>query len=85
MRRGQLVLLAVAVAALPASASASPVTVLGHNGHAQTVLSTSASFGYGVRTFTLPKLSRGTYGVRLAATDLAGNLSRITGSLQIGS
>jgi hypothetical protein len=49
------------------------------------VFSTSASFGYGVRTFTIPALAAGTYGVRLAATDLAGNFSRITGTLTVGS
>ena len=48
------------------------------------VFSTSASFGYGVRTFTIPALKAGTYGVRLAATDLAGNFSRITGTLTVG-
>ena len=49
-----------------------------------TVFSTSASFAYGVRTFTVPGLKAGTYGVRLAATDLAGNFSRITGTLTVG-
>jgi D-glucuronyl C5-epimerase C-terminus len=49
-----------------------------------TVFSTSASFAYGVRTFTVPALKAGTYGVRLAATDLAGNFSRITGTLTVG-
>jgi D-glucuronyl C5-epimerase C-terminus len=48
------------------------------------VFSTSASFGYGVRTFTVPALKAGTYGVALAATDLAGNFSRITGTLPVG-
>jgi D-glucuronyl C5-epimerase C-terminus len=48
------------------------------------VLSTSASFAYGVRTFSVPALKAGTYGVRLAATDLAGNFSRITGTLTVG-
>jgi hypothetical protein len=50
-----------------------------------TVFSTSASFAYGVRTFTVPALKAGTYGVRLAATDLAGNFSRTTGTLTVGS
>jgi hypothetical protein len=50
-----------------------------------TVFSTSASFGYGVRTFTIPALKAGTYGVRLAATDLAGNFGRITGTLTVAS
>jgi D-glucuronyl C5-epimerase C-terminus len=49
-----------------------------------TVFSTSASFAYGVRTFTVPALPAGTYAVRLAATDLAGNFSRITGALTVG-
>ena len=49
-----------------------------------TVFSTSASFGYGVRTFTVPALAAGSYGVRLAATDLAGNFSRTTGTLTVG-
>jgi hypothetical protein len=49
-----------------------------------TVLSTSANFAYGVRTFTVPGLKAGTYAVRLAATDLAGNFSRITGTLTVG-
>jgi hypothetical protein len=49
------------------------------------VFSTSASFGYGVRTFTVPALKAGTYGVTLAATDLAGNFSRITGTLTVGA
>jgi hypothetical protein len=49
-----------------------------------TVFSTSASFAYGVSTFTVPGLPAGTYGVRLAATDLAGNFSRTTGALTVG-
>jgi hypothetical protein len=48
-----------------------------------TVFSTSASFGYGVRRFTVPALKAGTYGVRLAATDLAGNFARTTGTLTV--
>jgi hypothetical protein len=50
----------------------------------QTVFATSASFGYGDDSFTIPRLTRaGTYGVTLAGTDLAGNFSRITGSLNV--
>ena len=50
----------------------------------RTVFATSASFGYGVRSFTIPRIKKaGTYGVVLAATDLAGNFGRITGNLQI--
>jgi D-glucuronyl C5-epimerase C-terminus len=48
------------------------------------VFATSASFGHGVRSVTIPRLKkRGTYGVVLTATDLAGNFARITGDLQI--
>jgi hypothetical protein len=48
------------------------------------VFSTSASFSYGVHTFTIPRIKKaGTYGVVLAATDLAGNFARMTGDLQI--
>jgi len=50
----------------------------------RTVFATSASFGYGVHSFTIPRLKKpGTYGVVLTATDLAGNFARITGDLQI--
>jgi len=50
----------------------------------RTVFATSASFGYGVHSFTIPRLKKpGTYGVVLTATDLAGNFTRITGDLQI--
>ncbi len=45
---------------------------------------TSAYFGYGVGSFSVPPLpGPGTYGVRLAATDLAGNFHRITGTLTV--
>jgi hypothetical protein len=48
----------------------------------QTVFLTSAEFGYGTHAFAIPPLRRGiTYGIRLAATDLAGNFNRITGKL----
>jgi hypothetical protein len=50
----------------------------------RTVFSTSADLPYGVDNFTVPRLRQaGTYGVVLAATDLAGNFARITGSLQV--
>ena len=50
----------------------------------RTVYATSASFGHGTRTFTVPRIKKpGTYGVVLTATDLAGNYARITGSLQV--
>lgn len=50
----------------------------------RTVFATSASFGYGTRSFTVPRIRKaGRYGVVLTATDLAGNYARITGNLQI--
>lgn len=50
----------------------------------KTVFATSASFGYGARSFTVPRLKQaGAYGVVLTATDLAGNFARVTGNLQI--
>jgi hypothetical protein len=50
----------------------------------QTAFATSASFSHGVHTFAIPALKhRGTYAVRLAATDLAGNFARIVGTLQV--
>jgi hypothetical protein len=54
------------------------------NGAGRTVYATSASFSYGTHSFTIPRITkRGTYGVVLAATDLAGNFARITGDLLI--
>jgi hypothetical protein len=47
------------------------------------VFLTSADFGYGRDSFTLPALRAGAYTVDLAATDLAGNFARITGALQV--
>ena len=45
---------------------------------------TSAGFPYGIDHFTIPALkSAGTYGVRLAATDLAGNFAAIAGTLRV--
>lgn len=49
----------------------------------QTFLATSAYFAYGVGALAIPALSPGRYAVRLAATDLAGNFSRITGTLSV--
>jgi hypothetical protein len=50
----------------------------------QTVFSTSATFPYGVHSFAVPAIKRtGQYTIHLAATDLAGNFSRIVGSVQI--
>lgn len=51
---------------------------------ASTVLSTSASFGYGVDHFAAPALKTpGTYTVALAGTDLAGNFARTTSTLTV--
>ena len=49
----------------------------------KTVFLTSADFAYGVQRFRVPALSAGSYTIRLAATDLAGNFSRTVGSLQV--
>jgi hypothetical protein len=38
---------------------------------------TSATFGYGVRSITVPKLAAGSYTVTLTATDLAGNYASL--------
>ncbi len=48
-----------------------------------TLLATSAYFAYGVGAFAILPLSPGRYTVRLAATDLAGNFSRLTGTLSV--
>jgi D-glucuronyl C5-epimerase C-terminus len=48
-----------------------------------TAFATSAEFGYGRDGFSVPGLRAGTYSVRLAATDLAGNFKRITGTLKV--
>jgi hypothetical protein len=45
------------------------------------VFLTSAYFPYGVNAFAIPSLRAGQYEIRLAATDLAGNFSRITGTV----
>jgi hypothetical protein len=50
---------------------------------ATTKFSTSASFPYGVRNFTLPAQKPGLYSVTLTATDLAGNFTRTSGTLNI--
>src|SRR5262249_3245549 len=58
------------------------IVVVGPGGH--TLFSTSANFGYGTRSFVLPSLKhKGTYTIRLAATDLNGNFSRIEGTIQV--
>jgi D-glucuronyl C5-epimerase C-terminus len=48
-----------------------------------TVFLTSAQFPYGTHSFQIPALARGTYTVRLAATDLARNFSGIQGTLRV--
>lgn len=51
---------------------------------AHTAFLTSASFPHGTDHFTLPAVKRpGSYSVLLVATDLAGNVTRTTGTLQI--
>jgi hypothetical protein len=50
---------------------------------ASTLLATSAGFSHGVHAFTLPALRPGSYTVRLGATDLAGNFSRVVGTLAV--
>jgi hypothetical protein len=58
------------------------IVVVGPGGN--TLYSTSASFGHGTRSFTVPPLKhKGTYTIRLAATDLAGNFNRIVGTIQV--
>ena len=47
------------------------------------VFETSASFPYGVHSFSIPALARGSFTVRLAATDLASNFARIVTTLQV--
>jgi hypothetical protein len=48
-----------------------------------TVYSTSAYLPYGTDQIKLPAEKAGRYGVRIAATDLAGNFARVTGTLSI--
>jgi hypothetical protein len=58
------------------------IVVVGPGGH--TLFATSARFGYGTRSFAVPALKhKGTYTIRLAATDLAGNFNRIVGAIQV--
>ena len=58
------------------------IVVVGPGGN--TLFSTSASFPYGVHSFTVPPLKhKGAYTIRLAATDLAGNFGRTTGTIQV--
>ena len=58
------------------------IVVVGPGGN--TLFSTSASFGYGTPSFTVPPLKhKGTYTIHLSATDLAGNFNRIVGTIQV--
>jgi len=58
------------------------IVVIGPGGN--TLFATSATFGYGTRSFSIPALKhKGTYTIHLAATDLAGNFSRIVGTIQV--
>jgi hypothetical protein len=58
------------------------IVVVGPGGH--TLFLTSGNFGYGTRSFAVPALKhKGTYTIRLAATDLAGNFANIVGTIQV--
>jgi hypothetical protein len=48
-----------------------------------TIYSTSASLPYGTNQISLPAVKAGSYGVRIAATDLAGNFARVSGPLTV--
>jgi hypothetical protein len=51
----------------------------------KTVFATSASFSYGVHSFSIPAIGhKGKYTLVLDATDLAGNFGRIQGILRVG-
>jgi D-glucuronyl C5-epimerase C-terminus len=58
------------------------IVVVGPGGN--TLFQTSAGFAYGTRSFSIPALKhKGTYTIRLAATDLAGNFSQSVGTIQV--
>jgi hypothetical protein len=58
------------------------IVVVGPGGH--TLFETSGNFGYGTRSFAVPALKhKGTYTIRLAATDLAGNFNNIVGTIRV--
>ncbi len=58
------------------------IVVIGPGGN--TLFSTSGNFGYGTRSFSIPPLKHaGTYTIHMSATDLAGNFSRIAGTVQV--
>ena len=49
----------------------------------RTLFQTSADFGYGVHSFTVPALGPGQYTIHLAGTDLAGNFGRVVRTLTV--
>jgi D-glucuronyl C5-epimerase C-terminus len=58
------------------------IVVIGPGGN--TLFATSATFGYGTRSFAIPALKhKGTYTIHMSATDLAGNFNRIEGTVQV--
>jgi hypothetical protein len=58
------------------------IVVIGPGGN--TLFSTSATFGYGTRSFTVPAFKhKGTYTIRMSATDLAGNFNNTVGTIQV--
>jgi hypothetical protein len=58
------------------------IVIVGPGGN--TLFETSANFGYGDRSFAIPALKhKGTYTVRLAATDLAGNFTQSSQTIQV--
>ncbi len=58
------------------------IVVIGPGGN--TLFATSATFGYGTRSFSVPVLKhKGIYTIHMSATDLAGNFNRIVGTIQV--
>jgi hypothetical protein len=58
------------------------IVVVGPGGH--TLFLTSGNFGYGTRAFAVPALKhKGTYTIRMSATDLAGNFNNIAGTIHV--
>jgi hypothetical protein len=50
----------------------------------RTTFLTSGDFGYGINAFPIPVLRRkGSYTIRLDATDLAGNYNQIANTIQV--
>lgn len=50
---------------------------------ATTVFSTSTYQWNGTRSLSVGKLAAGSYAIHLTATDLAGNFTRVVGSLSV--